>query len=295
MEEVKNDEYTYKGVIYSIQNLVIKEKNNSLSDREKAALKSFNKKQLKESAICNGYFGVTCNRTVIYAAGLCDSCYRKQQHLKDYKLFISEVYGIKDMDRSYLNILNFPKSECTKCKTKKRSIAFPFCTTCLSTEYGLEIKLSLIPGAGLGLFAIKDLRVKEYLKLEYAGEILTKEQYHILAEKAKLDVRAARRLDYVMQFQDKFIDASGEQGGPLRFINEAPSDKLKNSKWTYKNEKVTVQTIGAIKKGCEFFLNYSDETLKFSLPSNMTAEALDQLLEITEQKRLGLGNKRLKR
>ena len=98
-----------------------------------------------------------------------------------------------------------------------------------------------------------------------------------------------------MQFQDKFIDASGEQGGPLRFINEAPSDKLKNSKWTYKNEKVTVQTIGAIKKGCEFFLNYSDETLKFSLPSNMTAEALDQLLEITEQKRLGLGNKRLKR
>ena len=94
--------------------------------------------------------GVTCNRTVIYAAGLCDGCYRKQEHLKDYKLFISEVYGIKDMDRSYLNILNFSKSECTKCKTEKRSIAFPFLTTFLSTEYGLEMKQSLIPGAGLG-------------------------------------------------------------------------------------------------------------------------------------------------
>ncbi len=36
-----------------------------------------------------------------------------------------------------------------------------------------------------------------------------------------------------------FIDASTENDGPIRYINEAPSDELRNSKWLLNSGKVT--------------------------------------------------------
>ena len=81
---------------------------------------------------------------------------------------------------------------------------------------------------------------------------MTHEEYVALKNSAMSDFRAARKLDYVMD--GSYIDASDEKGAALRYINQAPSRELKNSKWQMKDGQVTVKTLEAIKTGCELIL-----------------------------------------
>jgi hypothetical protein len=103
-----------------------------------------------------------------------------------------------------------------ECSSEKCTVTFPFCTLCLSKEYGLAIRSSLIHGAVLGLFSTRDFSSGEFLELEYTGKI--NYQYLGLKIAAKLDLRAARKLDYVMEFNSSYIDASDENGGPIHYI-----------------------------------------------------------------------------
>jgi hypothetical protein len=174
---------------------------------------------------------------------------------------------------------------------------------CLSKEYGLAIRPSFIYGAGLGLFATRDFKRGEVLGLQYTGNFLTHEEYVALKNSAKSDLRAVRKLDYVMEIPNdgSYIDASDEKGGALRYINQAPSHKLKNSKWQMEDGEVTVKTLEAIKTGCEFYLDYSQDTLKFSAPEYMTIDALEQHDSICrhfigiKQDELDIANKRRRR
>lgn len=69
-----------------------------------------------------------------------------------------------------------------------------------------------------------------------------------------------------MELNNCYIDASDKTGGPLRYINQYPPIELKNCKWKVKDGKVKVKTLEAIKSGCEFYLEYSQDTLQFSAP-----------------------------
>ena len=269
------ESFKYKGQNYNIQDLLLKPE-KYLSGRQKMALKSFRKKS-NQSEICYGFFGVDCDKEQ-KIAGLCHSCYRKQQHLRGINSFISEVYGIRNMDVSTSNILNFSQSPCIKCSLQKCTVTYPFCALCLSNACGLAIRPSFISGAGLGLFAMRDFRRGEILELEYTGNFLNQEEYLALKNSAMSDSRAARKLDYVMEILNagSYIDASDEKGGPLRYINQAPSHELKNSKWLVKDGRGKVKTLEAIKTGCEFYLDYSQDTLQFSAPEYMSIDAWEQ-------------------
>ena len=267
--------FKYKGQTYNIQDLKTKPE-ESLSGRQKMALKSYQKKS-NISELCHGFFGVPCDKEP-RLSGLCHSCYRKQQHLSGINSFISEVYGIRNMDVSTSNMLNFSQSPCINCSLQKCTVTYPFCSMCLSKEYGLAIRPSFIPGAGLGLFATRDFSRGEILELEYTGNFLNQEEYLALKNSAMSDLRAARKLDYVMEIPNasSYIDASDEKGGVVRYINQAPSHELKNSKWQMKDGQVRVKTLEAVKTGCEFYLDYSQDTLQFSAPEFMTIDALEQ-------------------
>ncbi len=117
------DVFKYKGQKYNIQDLLLQPE-ESLSKRKKIALKAFRKKS-NQSEICHGFFGVQCDKEP-RISGLCHSCYRKQQHLRGINSFISEVHGIRNMDVSTSNILNFSQSPCIKCSLQKCKLHFLF-------------------------------------------------------------------------------------------------------------------------------------------------------------------------
>jgi hypothetical protein len=269
------DIFLYKGQKYKITSLLSKPQ-ESLTGRQRSALNSYQKKQSK-SACCQGFFGLICeNQSSV--DGFCNSCYKKQHYSKGLNNFISEVFTVDNMDVSSLNILNYSQKECAFC-SKKCTVSYPYCANCLSDVYGLAIRPSFIPGAGLGLFATRSFNRGESLGLEYQGTILSKEMYLAIKNSATTDSRSARKLDYIMEINGSmFIDASTENGGPIRYINEAPSDELRNSKWLLKSGKVTVKTLEAIKTGCEFYLDYSGEKYyeSFKLPPNVTIDGLEQ-------------------
>ncbi len=246
------------------------------------ALNSY-RKQIFNVA-CKGFFGITCdNKSKV--SGFCSSCYHKQNYLKDINVFLSQVFEIENMNMASTNILNFSRKPCKKCCVQKCTVSFPFCYACLSSEYGLVIRQSLIPGAGLGLFATKCFSKGESLQLTLSGTYLNSEEYTILC--SQLDPESIQRQGYVLQthIKDLYIEASKETGGPLRYLNQAPSHHFKNCKWKVINQDVTVETIGVVQAGCEFFLDYcqgQSRVPKFAIPSRFTLESLEQMEDISK-------------
>ena len=71
------------------------------------------------------------------------------------------------------------------------------------------------------------------------------------------------------------------KGGALRYINQAPSRELENSKWKVEDGKVKVKTLEEIKTGCEFYLAYSQDVHQFSVLEYMTIDAFAQQEKIS--------------
>jgi hypothetical protein len=298
--KMEKKDFLYKGVLYSIESLQ-NTAYETLSERKKKALKSYERAQ--QSTTCRGFFGVSCNKTT-YVSGYCSNCYHKQNYLKGVNSFISDVLCIGDMDVSTSNLLNFSQSKCVKCSKQTVTVSFPFCSQCLSETYGLAIRPSFIPGAGLGLFATRNFRKGECLKVQYTGKKLTEYEYQLLLDSCHANKRAKRKLEYVLEIPNRgfYIDGSDETGGPLRYINQAPSFELKNSKWQVVDGSVTVKTSQVVKVGCEFFLNYSQERseyVPYTIPDFMTMDALEQIKNVCdyfmETKQTSTNSKRRKR
>ena len=92
----------YKGQEYSLEKL-LDQPEESLSNRQRMALRSY-KKNAGKSQVCHGFFGVPC-QSEPRVSGYCSSCYRKKIHFNGINSFLSEVYGIKNMDVSSSNLL----------------------------------------------------------------------------------------------------------------------------------------------------------------------------------------------
>ena len=72
-----------------------------------------------------------------------------------------------------------------------------------------------------------------------------------------------------LQNSGSYIDAPSQIGGPMRFVNQAPSDEVRNSKWLFEQGKIKVKTLQAVQMGCEFYLDSSSgnpKEVQFSVP-----------------------------
>jgi hypothetical protein len=203
--------------------------------------------------------------------------------------FLSQILEISDMDVSSFNYLNYSSSKCLDkdCSHGPTTVSFPYCSDCLSAQFGLAVRMSYIPGAGVGLFATKDFSKGQSLGFEYSGPELNTEEYEYLAKKSTNDSRSANRLNYLMKLgKDRYVDASRETGGPLRFINESPAENLTNSQFHVITVRkiidgkerdcrvATVKTTKAVKIGCEFFLVYDKSGFQIPYnPHNSTTES----------------------
>ena len=108
------------------------------------------------------------------------------------------------------------------------------------------MRISTIPGAGLGLFATRT--VHSPYNLHYKGKRLTKKQVTSLSK----DERA-----YVLGHANKFIDASDPMACLARYINHS-STNFNVQMIPAQGDHYIVQVIDEIKKGCEVFSNYQD-------------------------------------
>lgn len=115
---------------------------------------------------------------------------------------------------------------CSQCKAMKndgrhrcsrRTCKYgPLCWQHTQTRQGLEVKKSHIPGAGLGLFAKKEIPARQKIAT-YGGEILTQRQ---------LDQRYPGRntlAQYALETGEnthKFVDARATNSGVARYAND---------------------------------------------------------------------------
>ena len=110
-----------------------------------------------------------------------------------------------------------------------------------------EVRASTIPGAGLGLFAVRTVH-SPYM-LHYKGVKLTKVQKEALP---------ATRRSYTLGHGNKFIDASAPLSCLARYINHS-STKFNVQMIPAQGDKYIIQVLDEIKKGCEVLSNYGDD------------------------------------
>ena len=132
-----------------------------------------------------------------------------------------------------------------------------------SDYYKLEVKPSLIPNAGNGVFATKPI-VKDEIIAEYRGKVFTCGLYEEFVDSGK-----------IMRINDMFIDSIGVAAMINDCVKFVPIDtslskhiseddfKLKiwenkayNCKFDNKNDKVFVVAMQDIQPGDELYVNY---------------------------------------
>jgi hypothetical protein len=272
--------FIYHGKAYDIQNLP---RNNlgNLTQYSNRVLNSY-QKSLKTKPKCSGFLTTECNSNAQSGKkGLCGTCYNKSYHLRHTNEFISQVLDISDVHMSSLNPLIYSNSECITLDCSRRTgISFPYCSICLREIHHLQVGLSNIPQCGLGLFATADLPKGYSFNLQYGSNTITPEEVSILEQND--DPKSKFRYSYLMQVNKKvIIDGCDETGGVLRFINNAPTGKLVNSRfYTFKNQ-VKVKTTKLIPKDCELFLIYN-QSKKYPFKKKMSASVLQQRIEILD-------------
>jgi len=131
----------------------------------------------------------------------------------------------------------------------------------------VDIRPSTIPGAGLGLFALKEFNNGD-LVVPYKGEILTKEQ---------MDERYGDGLaPYALQInKNTYVDSACERGTGS-FINTNP--KKNNARFSVYSGRsgsppaASVRAIRKIPAGAEIFVDYGPDTPRY-IPTTKSAKA----------------------
>jgi SET domain-containing protein len=126
-----------------------------------------------------------------------------------------------------------------------------------SITSSVQIKVSLIPGAGYGLFTCQDVKKGERI-IQYIGEKLTHEQFverYQCQQDGYGQWSPTQRCDYVLYCHGVYIDASDvHKSNEARWINHLPaSDKRVNCRLTQAGK---IQAIKNIKAGEELYFNY---------------------------------------
>lgn len=256
-----------------------------------------------KSTSCPGFLE-TCGK-LSRRGEYCDNHYRKYLENRTSLELCSSALDQKMQFWSLCNPLMHQKpSQCTnefgiapprvgtRCKNNC-SLTFPLCTNCCSTVFGLEVKGSMIPGAGFGLFATRDFFPTSgspmYLECTYDGAEIDMETYEqiMLNENSDDRLEFQSRYLFAMTNHGPFVD--GTKGGSiLRFINNSPSRALVNCKFVRigspGNYKLVVQIISNISTGCELLLVYnnSQNGCLYMNQTRETDQAINQRIAILQ-------------
>lgn len=159
------------------------------------------------------------------------------------------------------------KLECCRCaadtktggrcrrRTKKQ---LPYCYEHARSLLHVDIRPSTIPGAGLGLFALKEFK-KDDLIAPYKGEIITK---------AQMDERYGDGLaKYALQINKNTYIDSACQRGTASFINTNP--RKNNARFSVYSGRsgyppgASVRATKTIPEGAEIFVDYGPDTARY--------------------------------
>lgn len=132
---------------------------------------------------------------------------------------------------------------CAHIDCKAITTSSPFCPEHLAAKYGVEVKESLLPNAGKGLFATQDFKRNQRIT-PYEGERFAAPMWG----------------DYVLEYKkDSFVDCGWTPHCCAgRFVNDGRQPKLINCKFVYdkKQDCVWIVSTKHVYKGQEFYLNY---------------------------------------
>lgn len=114
------------------------------------------------------------------------------------------------------------------------------------------LSVSTLPGAGLGLFALEDMKKDEFIT-EYTGEILSSQE-----SERKGAIYDAQEHSYIFGIGNFAIDAT-YQGNKMRFVNHKSHNEQNCEAVTWAingNSIVILKARKFIKKGDELFFDY---------------------------------------
>jgi hypothetical protein len=149
-----------------------------------------------------------------------------------------------------------------RCK-RRVFIGFEFCWQHLRMNHHLKIKPSLIPGAGLGLFADDSKREanvilfhpKQIIFPSFGGDVVTEDEIDRRYGDESTDVAIyAVRLD-----GDKFVDAACRRG-VLSHLNHSPNH-LSNARLVFDQGEMLLQATKSIRNGSEILIDYGEENM----------------------------------
>lgn len=130
-------------------------------------------------------------------------------------------------------------SGCVNALTDKT----PYCSKCLEGILSVEVKVSLLPNAGNGLFTTIDRKNNQRI-VPYDGDRFTTEMWG----------------DYVYEYKkDHFVDCGWSTTCCAgRFVNDARDYKRINCRFSYDklNDRVWIVSKKKIKAGSELYISY---------------------------------------
>jgi transposase InsO family protein len=138
---------------------------------------------------------------------------------------------------------------------KQRTARGSLCWNHLSSVLGLRLRVSVVPGAGMGLFASRDLPART--DIDYTGD------------RRPLDNDTEPGPYFLQLTNSTAIDAARTNAGPGRWINDPRgSDAAANATWSLytppgKPRVACVRTLRRIKKGEEILVKYGANYWRF--------------------------------
>lgn len=143
-------------------------------------------------------------------------------------------------------------------KTKQRcnvqtTVTHPYCWRHTREVLGVSVKKSLIPKAGMGLFAEKDFSIGDDI-VQYKGAKMTLAEYDAKYSGDSMG-------SYGMMLDDNTVlDAAKTSWGVARYACDYHGSRKKNNaEFVHHNNQIWIIAIWPIKKGEEILVDYGEE------------------------------------
>ncbi|MBN9398871.1 MAG: SET domain-containing protein ['Candidatus Kapabacteria' thiocyanatum] len=139
-----------------------------------------------------------------------------------------------------------------RCK-RMTTITHPYCGKHTQDVYGLKVAKSNIPGAGLGLFALRPFALGEHI-VEYYGEKMTQKEYNLKYDDDALGA-------YGIELNSRYVlDAAKTSCGIARYACDYHGSRRKpNAEYVSDKGRIWVVAVRPIKAGDEILTDYGDE------------------------------------
>lgn len=147
------------------------------------------------------------------------------------------------------------ESSCTQCG--KKTLVEPLCPAHVAEKFGVAVRRSNIPDAGLGLFALRDINKNDLIVPPYTGTVYDANAIIALYKNGSAP--------YTLTVNhDRYIDAACKRSWAA-FINHTTAKKT-NARfvlWAAK-QTINIRATKDIKAGSEILIHYGDVYFNFN-------------------------------